>query len=63
MLLYCCGAGIEEQQGQISEGKGVLASEKKTVSTFRSYLKCCGIIRRAVDVSSEGKERLESLRE
>ena len=40
-----------------------MASEKKTVSTFRSYLKCCGIIRRAVDVSSEGKERLESLRE
>ena len=63
MLLYHCGAGIEEQQGQISEGKGVLASEKKTVSTFRSYLKCCGIIRRAVDVGSEGKERFESLRE
>lgn len=63
MLLYYCGAGIEEQQGQISEGKEVLASEKKTVSTFRSYLKCCGIIRRAVDVGSEGKERFESLRE
>ena len=26
VLLYNCGAGIEEQQGQISEGKGVLAS-------------------------------------
>lgn len=36
---------------------------KRRLSTFRSYLKCCGIIRRAVDVSSEGKERLESLRE
>ncbi|KAB0382604.1 hypothetical protein FD755_004521 [Muntiacus reevesi] len=36
----------------------LLASEKNTVSTFRSYLKCCGIIKRAVDVSSKGKDLL-----
>ena len=47
----------------LSEGMGVSALEEKTVNTFRSCLKCCSIIRRSVDVSSEGKEGHESLRE
>ena len=41
MLLYCCGAGIEEQQGQISEGKGVLASEKKTEHIQKLFKVLC----------------------
>lgn len=42
-----------------SQRKGSIGFGKEAVSTFRSYLKCCGIIRRAVDVGSEGKERFE----
>lgn len=33
----------------------MLALEEKTVGTFRSCLECWGMIRRAVDMSSEGK--------
>lgn len=47
----------------LSEGMKVLALQEMTVSTFRSCLKCCDMIRRAVDVSSEEKEGLMSLRE
>lgn len=42
----------------LSEGMGVLALEEKTVSKFRGYWKCWGLIKRAVDVSSEGNESI-----
>lgn len=50
----------EQQGGQISEGSSI-AWEKKTVSTFRSYLKCCGIIREGSRMWAVArKERFES---